>query len=94
MVDYPEPQYAVLTYKEGEIQEKDVFNLKYDALTYIGGLKEVEYVFIGWMEIKKGSKLLWVIQDNFVDKVDDSVILQKINNYMFSFDESWISEWT
>ena len=94
MMDYPAPQYAVLTYVDGEIQGKDIFNFKYDALTYIGGLKELEYVFIGWMEIKKGSKLLWIIQDNFIEKIDDKVILQKLNNYMFPFDEDWVSEWT
>ena len=59
-MEYPEPQYAVLTYSGDDIENKEVFGLKYDALTYIGGLKDIDYVLIGWMEIKKGSKLIWI----------------------------------
>jgi|TARA_B100001564_G_C20631965_1_gene667665 hypothetical protein len=94
MLEYPEPQYAVLTYSGEDIEEKEVFGLKYDALTYIGGLKDVDYVLIGWMEIKKGSKMIWIIQDNLKLQVDDTVLLQKINTYLFSFEDDWVSEWT
>ena len=94
MLEYPEPQYAVLTYSGEDIEEKEIFGLKYDALTYIGGLKDVDYVLIGWMEIKKGSKMIWIIQDNLKLQVDDTVLLQKINTYLFSFEDDWVSEWT
>jgi hypothetical protein len=94
MLEYPEPQYAVLTYSGDEIEEREIFGLKYDALTYIGGLKDIDYVLIGWMEIKKGSKLIWIIQDNLKLKIDDTELLQKINAYLFSFDDEWITDWT
>jgi|TARA_Y100000361_G_scaffold130969_1_gene127346 hypothetical protein len=94
MMEYPEPQYAVLTYSGEDIQNKEVFGLKYDALTYIGGLKDIDYVLVGWMEIKKGSKLIWIIQDNLTQKFEDSELLQNINSFLFSFDSDWISEWT
>ena len=93
MMEYPEPQYAVLTYS-GKICKKGIFGLKYDALTYIGGLKDIDYVLVGWMEIKKGSKLIWIIQDNLNQKFEDSELLQNINSFLFSFDSDWISEWT
>ena len=46
------------------------------------------------MEIKKGSKMIWIIQDNLKLQVDDTVLLQKINTYLFSFEDDWVSEWT
>ena len=68
--------------------------LNYDALKYISDLRNTEYAFIGWLEIKKGSKLIWIIDHNLINNQTDAELLQKINTFLFGFDDEWVDEWT
>jgi len=94
MVEIPETAYSVLLFKNNEIFDKKIFDLNYDALKYISDLRNTEYAFIGWLEIKKGSKLIWIIDHNLINNQTDAELLQKINTFLFGFDDEWVDEWT
>tara|TARA_Y100000034_G_C6732125_1_gene324424 strand:+ start:410 stop:694 length:285 start_codon:yes stop_codon:yes gene_type:complete len=93
MVEIPETLYSVLLIKDNEIMDKELFHFQFDALQYINELGTKKYIFIGWIDVKKGSKLIWIIEHNLETGESDAKLLEKVNGFLFNFDDDWANEW-
>jgi hypothetical protein len=93
MVEFPETLYSVLLLENNEIIDKELFHFQFDALQHINNIENEKYIFIGWLDIEKGSKLICIIEHNLETNESDEKLLEKINSFLFNFDKNWADEW-
>jgi hypothetical protein len=93
MVEIPETIYSVLLIENDDIINNKLFNFQFDALQYINEIIDNKYIFVGFIDIKKGSKLIWIVEHNLETQESEKILLEKVNSFLFKFDEDWANEW-